>query len=69
MSNLGYQESGIKDPLSGLSQTSFWVTISSLKNMLRQYGFTNIEIIEHDEKHPHGPCITLAAWSDDKNKH
>lgn len=66
---LWYQESGIKDPLSGLSQASFWVTISSLKNMLRQHGFTNIEIIEHDEKHPHGPCVTLAAWSDDKNKH
>lgn len=52
----------VSDPLSGLSQKSFWVTINSLKDMLVQNGFININIIEVNPSHPHGPHITLAAW-------
>lgn len=52
----------VSDPLSGLSQKSFWVTINSLKDMLVQNGFININIIEVNPSHPHGPHITMAAW-------
>lgn len=58
---LFYRESGLADPLSGLSTTSFWSTLDSLKLMLQRHGFKNIQIIEDNPTHPHGPCITLAA--------
>lgn len=57
-----YQEGGFQEPLSGLSPRSFWVTLSSLKDMLKQYDFTNLKIIEDNSKHPNGSCVTLAAW-------
>lgn len=59
-----YEEGGPNEPLSGLSPKSFWVTLPSLKDMLRQYGFTNIKIIEENPNHPNGACVTLAAWID-----
>lgn len=57
-----YQEGGMQEPLSGFSPRSFWVTLSSLKDMGRQYGFTNLKIIEDNPNHPNGSCVTLAAW-------
>ncbi|NAS89701.1 hypothetical protein C4E24_08235 [ANME-1 cluster archaeon AG-394-G21] len=57
-----HAEGGIQEPLSGLSPRSFWVTLSSLKDMLKQYDFTNLKIIEDNSKHPNGSCVTLAAW-------
>lgn len=56
-----YQESGLRDPLSGLSKESFWPTLPSLKVMLAQNGFAKTHVIEDDAKHPHGPAVTLAA--------
>lgn len=56
-----YQECGVKDPLSGLSIKSFWITPPSLKEMLKQYAFCNLKIIEDNPNHPNGPCVTLAA--------
>lgn len=56
-----YQESGLRDPLSGLSKESFWPTLTSLKAMLAQNGFAKTHVIEDDPKHPHGPAVTLAA--------
>ncbi|MGH8501277.1 MAG: class I SAM-dependent methyltransferase [Gammaproteobacteria bacterium] len=56
-----YQESGLRDPLSGMSKESFWPTLTSLKAMLTQKGFGNVHVIEDDPKHPHGPAVTLAA--------
>ncbi len=56
-----YQEGGIDEPLSGLSPKSFWPTLNSLGDMLRSYGFKNIQYIENNPAHPNGPCITLSA--------
>jgi tRNA (mo5U34)-methyltransferase len=56
-----YQEGGAADPLSGLSDTSFWPTPDELERMLHQAGFTQIDIIEDDPRHPHGPAVTLAC--------
>lgn len=56
-----YREGGLADPLSGLSQTSFWPTRASLIDMLGQSGFTRVQVIETDVTNPHGLCITIAA--------
>lgn len=56
-----YRESGFRDPLSGLSQESFWPTLDCLKAMLAQEGFTGIHVVEDQAEHPHGPAVTLAA--------
>jgi hypothetical protein len=56
-----YREFGFDDPLSGLSNTSFWPTLDGLKRMLSDSGFTRIEIIENDAGHRDGPAVTLSA--------
>lgn len=56
-----YQESGLRDPLSGMSKESFWPTLAFLKTMLSQHGYDKVHVIEDDPKHPHGPATTLAA--------
>jgi SAM-dependent methyltransferase len=56
-----YTEAGAKDPLSGLSMTSFWPTLSCLISMLQGNGFTEVEIIQNDETHQNGPVVTLGA--------
>jgi SAM-dependent methyltransferase len=56
-----YQESGLLDPLSGLSQESFWPTLDSLKDMLVQSGYRTVRVVQDQPQHPHGPAVTLAA--------
>jgi SAM-dependent methyltransferase len=56
-----FRESGLGDPLSGMSGESFWPTLPALERMLRQSGYSSIHIIHDDVKHPHGPAVTLAA--------
>lgn len=56
-----YEEKGIIDPLSGMSQQSFWPTLKALRTILSRYTFSNIQIIEDDPYHQNGPCVTLAA--------
>lgn len=56
-----YQEYGLEDPLSGMSPDSFWPTLGGLQDMLREYGYEAIHLIEDEPNHPHGPAITLAA--------
>jgi len=56
-----YQEHGLADPLSGMSPDSFWPTLSGLQDMLREYGYETIHLIEDDPDHPQRPAITLAA--------
>lgn len=57
-----YQEFGIQEPLSGLSPKSFWITLPSLKDTLRRYGFDNIKIIENNINRPNGQCVTIGTW-------
>lgn len=58
-----YQEAGLEDPLSGLSPRSFWPTFQSLQDMLKQNGFTTLKILENNSEHPHGACVSIAAWA------
>jgi hypothetical protein len=58
-----YPEGGVRDPLSGLHPTSFWPTQSELLRMLEDAGFLDIEVIEVEKHHPHGPAILLACRS------
>jgi SAM-dependent methyltransferase len=57
-----FGESGLKDPLSGMSATSFWPTLDGLRRMLARAGFTEQRVLNVELEHPHtGPAITLAA--------
>jgi SAM-dependent methyltransferase len=56
-----HPEGGFFDPKSGLSPGSFWPTFESLKIMLNQYDFTNIEVLQDNPKHPNGPTVALVA--------
>lgn len=56
-----YSEKGLHDPLSGLSEASFWPTLESLKLILAERGFPYVRVIRDSPKHPHGPAVTLAA--------
>jgi SAM-dependent methyltransferase len=55
-----YRELGRQDPLSGLSEQSFWPTKSALLDLLRSSGYKHIEITR-DWMHPNGPLLDLAA--------
>ncbi|MFB3916101.1 MAG: class I SAM-dependent methyltransferase [Terriglobales bacterium] len=46
-----YTEAGVKDPLSGLSKTSFWPTLPCLSSMLQNNGFAEVGMIQNDEAH------------------
>lgn len=55
-----YGEFGARDPLSGLSPTSFWMTLPAIVERLGAAGF-GVETVELTPDHPHGPLVTLAA--------
>lgn len=55
-----YAEYGSRDPLSGLSQTSFWLTLPALTGRLEQNGYA-VRELERDVNHPNGPIVTLVA--------
>ena len=57
-----YQELGREDPLSGMSERSFWPTRDALLDLLRAQGYSRIEV-EGDWPHPNGPLVNLAAYS------
>jgi SAM-dependent methyltransferase len=56
-----YVEGSLHRPNSGLSSTSFWLTLGSLIKALTKNGFGEIRILQNNLKHPHGPAVTLAA--------
>jgi hypothetical protein len=58
-----YKEFGLEDPLSGLSETSFWPSFDGLKTMLSDAGFPAIQIIEEDSGNESGSAVTLAAMA------
>lgn len=57
-----YQEFGLDDPLSGLSDESFWPTLDGLLGMLRDHGFTETNIVHNIQVHPNGPIVNLSAF-------
>ncbi len=56
-----YREGGWRDPLSGVSKYSFWLSLGSLISILTANEYKNIHIIENNLKHPKGCAITLSA--------
>jgi SAM-dependent methyltransferase len=61
LKGLRHKEFGLRDPLSGLSADSFWPTLDSLREMLRQCQFHSIEILDIDPHHKDGPGVLIAA--------
>ena len=57
---LEYREGGVKDPISGMSPTSFWPYEADLIAMIRDAGYTRVEVLGRDlvNRMPH---ITLIA--------
>lgn len=60
-----YTEGGIDEPLSGMSPTSFWLTLGSLIKALTASGFRDLRVLHNELDHPHGPAVTLAAQISD----
>lgn len=54
-------EGGADEPLSGMSATATWLTMESLKGLLRTSGYKRVEILHDDPAHPNGPAVTLGA--------
>jgi SAM-dependent methyltransferase len=54
-------EGGPDEPLSGMSATATWLTLSSLRSVLNACGYTQIEIIDDDPKHANGPAVSIGA--------
>lgn len=54
-------EGGPEEPLSGMSATSTWLTLDSLRTLLARTGYKEIEIIHDDPAHPNGPAVTIGA--------
>jgi SAM-dependent methyltransferase len=54
-------EGGPDEPLSGMSATSFWLTLDSLLNVLKSAGFNRVRILHSDPNHRNGPAVTIAA--------
>jgi hypothetical protein len=56
-----FQESGFTDPMSGMSDRSFWITLPSLIGRLKENGFDQVNNFL-DEGEPDRPFVILAAW-------
>ena len=54
-------EGGPDEPLSGMSATATWLTLSSLRSVLNASGYKQVEIIDDDPKHANGPAVTIGA--------
>lgn len=54
-------EGGADEPLSGMSPTATWLTLDTLRDLLRASGYKTIETIHDDPKHPNGPAVTIGA--------
>ena len=54
-------EGGPDEPLSGMSATSIWLTLASLRELLRASGYKKIDILHDDPTHANGPAVTIGA--------
>ena len=60
-SGLSYGEYGPDEPLSGLSEQSFWPTRASLLAMLRDAGFGKCAVTFEQVDHENGPLIGMST--------
>ena len=56
-----YKEGGRKDPLSGVSKWSYWLSLGSLVKLLTDCGYSETTIIHNDLSHSNGCAVTLSA--------
>jgi hypothetical protein len=56
-----YTEGGPDEPLSGLSPTATWLTLQSLRDLLRASGYKRVEVIHDEPAHPNGAAVSLGA--------
>jgi SAM-dependent methyltransferase len=56
-----YREYGLQDPLSGLSPSSFWLTLAELRRMLAESGFDQLTVLQDRLDTPYGPFVHLIA--------
>ena len=56
-------EGGPDEPLSGMSRTSTWLTLPSLREVLAASGYKKIDIIHDDPGHANGPAVTIGAMT------
>jgi SAM-dependent methyltransferase len=54
-------EGGADEPLSGMSPTATWLTLDSLRALLRASGYGRIDVIFDDPGHANGPAVTIGA--------
>lgn len=54
-------EGGPDEPLSGMSATSTWLTLASLRALLSESGYKRIDILHDDPTHANGPAVTIGA--------
>lgn len=59
-----WNRENVTENLSGLSPKSFWLTLQSLRDMLKIYDFSTIRVIDDNPKHQNGPCVTISAQAD-----
>jgi len=52
-----YTESGLQDPLSGMSEQSFWPTLEGLERMFHDAGFHDFRVMSKNTQHPHGALV------------
>jgi hypothetical protein len=57
-------EGGPAEPLSGMSPTAIWLTLDSLRRVLRDSGYNKIEVVQDDPTHANGPAVTIGARRD-----
>jgi len=57
-------EGGPSEPLSGMSATAIWLTLDSLRRVLRESGYNKIEVIQDDPRHANGPAVAIGARRD-----
>ena len=55
-----FRELGHRDPLSGLSPRSFWMTLPALLDRLEEQGYEPA-LVRDDRDHVNGPLVTLTA--------
>ncbi|PYI90759.1 MAG: hypothetical protein DME97_16395 [Verrucomicrobia bacterium] len=54
-------EGGTEEPLSGMSPTATWLTLDSLRALLAESGYDQVEVIYDDPGHANGPAVTIGA--------
>jgi SAM-dependent methyltransferase len=56
-----YREKGLDDPRSGMTPTSFFMSLPDIVERLRMNGFSRIDIVEDRPAHKPHACVTLTA--------